>query len=75
MILVHLMVEYGGLSQVRLTEISGKDNPGMIPILDNMGQSEIGGQEKSDEQRRIFNVFLTFKAKDNWLGAHLCRAH
>lgn len=67
MVLRYLMVE-DGISQARLAELSGKDNPGMTRILDNMEKQEMIMRKRSSEDRRVSNVFLTSKAKERITG-------
>jgi DNA-binding MarR family transcriptional regulator len=62
MVLRHLMVE-DGISQARLAELSGKDNPGMTRILDNMEKQEMVTRKRCCEDRRVSKVFLTSKAR------------
>ncbi len=62
MVLRHLVVE-DGISQAKLAELSGKDNPGMTRILDNMEKQEIVVRKRSAEDRRVSNVFLTPRAE------------
>lgn len=62
MVLRHLVLE-DGLPQNRLAEITGKDNPGMTRILDNMEKQEIIYRQRSKEDRRVSNIFLTPKAE------------
>lgn len=57
------MVE-DGISQAKLAELSGKDNPGMTRILDNMEKQGIVVRKRSKEDRRVSNVFLTSKAEE-----------
>lgn len=58
----HLVVE-DGASQARLASMSGKDNPSITRILDNMEKQGIVVRERSAEDRRVLKVFLTSKAQ------------
>lgn len=66
LVLRHLMME-DGMSQAELAELSGKDNPGMTRILDNMEKQGIIFRRRSVDDRRVSNVFLTEKAKEIFL--------
>jgi len=60
---IRQLVVEDGVSQARLATMSGKDNPSITRILDNMEKQGIVVRQRSTEDRRVLKVFLTAKAK------------
>jgi DNA-binding MarR family transcriptional regulator len=56
--------EKDGQNQMELTKSSGLKQPTVVRILDRMERDNLISRIKNSEDRRIFNFYLTDKARD-----------
>lgn len=57
------IAEHNGISQSKLAIISGKDNPGMTRILDNLERQGIIKRKRDSRDRRVIKIYLDSRAK------------
>lgn len=57
------IADYDGISQSKLAVISGKDNPGMTRILDNLEKQGLVKRKRDFRDRRVVRIHLDSRAK------------
>lgn len=55
--------EQDGLNQMELAKSAGLDQSTVVRLLDRMEKSELITRERNKDDRRVFNFYLTDKAK------------
>lgn len=63
-VVLYIIFEGKGLSQVEITELAFKDAPTVTRIIDNLVKKGWVYRQMSDEDRRKFNIYTTTEGKE-----------